>query len=112
LRHPADAKTVRALCLSLPGTSEKPSYGTPGFRVLGKLFARLHQDGESLVVRADPAERELLIRGDPGVFFVTDHYLAHPWVQVRLAAVDAERLGAIVEGAWRLRAPARLLPDD
>jgi len=31
---------VRRLALALPETVERPSYGTPGFRVKDKLFAR------------------------------------------------------------------------
>ncbi len=30
---------VRRIAQSLPETTEKPSYGTPGFRVKDKLFA-------------------------------------------------------------------------
>jgi hypothetical protein len=36
---------VRRLALALPETHERPSYGTPGFRVKDRLFARIHQDG-------------------------------------------------------------------
>jgi hypothetical protein len=32
---------VRRAALSLPATTERPSYGTPGFRVKDKLSARI-----------------------------------------------------------------------
>lgn len=32
---------VRRLVATLPGSSERPSYGTPGFRVKDRLFARI-----------------------------------------------------------------------
>lgn len=37
--------TVRRLALALPGVEEGVSYGTPAFRVRGKLLARLREDG-------------------------------------------------------------------
>jgi len=37
---------VRRVALSLPATSEKPSYGRPGFRVKDRLFARIREEGE------------------------------------------------------------------
>lgn len=100
---------MRRLALALPGVEERPCYGTPGFRVGGKLFARLHQDGESLVLKVDYLERELLMQADPQAFYVTDHYRNHPWLLVRLARVRAEPLGELIERAWRRAAPKRLL---
>ena len=50
-------QTVRRLVLDLPGTEEGTSYGTPAFRVRGKLFVRLHQSGHSIVVMIDLQER-------------------------------------------------------
>ena len=103
---------VRALALALPQTSERPSYGTPGFRVRDRLFARLHQDGESLVLRMDRDERALLAQAEPDKFFWTPHYERHDWVQVRLAAVDRAELAELLRDDWTLRAPPALLAPD
>ena len=46
----ADEQDVRRLALELPATVERPSYGTPGFRVKDKLFARLHEEPGVLVL--------------------------------------------------------------
>lgn len=104
-----DFKVVRTVALGFPGAEEATSYGTPAFRVRGKLFARLHQDGESLVVRADLDEREVLVQSHPRSFFVTDHYQDHPWVLVRLGSVSRKLLTEVLEQAWRQRAPKRLV---
>jgi hypothetical protein len=96
----ATADTVRELALALLDVSEAPSYGTPGFRVGKKLFARLHQDGESLVVRVDLYERELLLKANPKVFFLTDHYVGYPWVLLRLAAVGPALLKKTLQQAY------------
>ncbi|MDQ1511048.1 MAG: hypothetical protein QOG50_2892, partial [Actinomycetota bacterium] len=38
------------IALSLPETTEKPSYGTPGFRVKDRLFLRIRSDAEGGLV--------------------------------------------------------------
>ncbi len=101
-------ETVREIALALPEVEEGPCYGTPGFRVRGKLFARIWEDGETLVLKIDLDARELLLAADPEVFFLTDHYRGYPYVLVRLPAVDPEQLRELLEDAWRLSAPKRL----
>jgi hypothetical protein len=102
--------TVRTLALALPEAEEGPSYGTPGFRVRGKLFARLREDGELLVVRIGRGEREALIAEEPLVFLVTPHYENSPFILVRLATVAPDHLQELLIEAWRLAAPKRLVP--
>ena len=99
---------VRRIALSLPATIEKPSYGTPGFRVRDKLFARLREDGALVVFCADLAEKEALLSSEPDVLFTTPHYDGSPTVLVRLHAIDEEELTELLTDAWRVRAPARL----
>jgi hypothetical protein len=100
---------VRRLALSLPATAEKPSYGTPGFRVRDKLFARIREEGNALVVWVeDEGEKEALIQSDPDKFFTIPHYDGHPMVLVRFSAVDADELEELLTDSWRLRAPDKL----
>src|SRR5439155_34393 len=57
---------VRRICLSLPETIEKPYERRPGFRVRDKLFARLRERPDALVVwRPDVSEKEALIASEP-----------------------------------------------
>lgn len=100
---------VRTLALALPGVVEGTSYGTPAWKSRGKLVARLHPDGESLVVRASFDQRDALVRADPRAFFFTDHYAGHEMLQVRLAAVDRETLREVLEASWRQCASARAI---
>jgi hypothetical protein len=103
---------VRRIALSLPSTTEKPSYGTPGFRVRDKLFARMRPEGDSVVVWcADVSEKEALIAAEPAKFFTLPHYDGHPTVLVRLAAVDEQEMTDVLAESWRLRAPLRLLKE-
>ena len=101
---------VRRAALSLPATTERPSYGTPGFRVKDRLFARIREEGDLLVVwTADLGEKEALLRSDPETFTTTPHYDGHPTVLVRMEAVDADELLEVLTESWRLRAPKKLL---
>jgi hypothetical protein len=101
---------VRRVALSLPETTEKPSYGTPGFRVKDKLFARIHEDGDVLVVWCgDLGEKDGLIASEPKKFFATPHYDGHPIVLVRFGAIDVDELTELLTDSWRLRAPRRVL---
>ncbi len=98
--------------MSLPATTEKPSYGTPGFRVRDKLFARMRPEGDSVVVWcADLGEKEALIATEPDKFFSLPHYDGYPSVLVRLAALDVDEMTEVLTESWRLRAPARLLEE-
>ncbi|MCI0357839.1 MAG: MmcQ/YjbR family DNA-binding protein [Planctomycetaceae bacterium] len=91
----------------MPEAEESTSYGTPAFKVGGKLFARLHQDGESLVVRIDKHERVMRMQADPATYFITEHYVNYPWILVRLASVSRDDLGELLKDAWQLVAPSR-----
>jgi hypothetical protein len=102
-------ETVREIALALPGVEEGTSYGTPAFRVRGKFFVRLWEDGETLVVKAGFDAREILLQTDPATFFTTDHYAGYPSVLVRLPVVAREVLENVLEEAWRYNAPKRLV---
>src|SRR5712671_4571909 len=100
--------TAREIAQTLPGAEESTSYGTPAFKVRGKLFARQHQDGESLVVGVDFEEREEMMSAAPEKFYITDHYLNYPWMLVRLSKVRPDELRDLLIGSWRRVAPRRM----
>jgi hypothetical protein len=102
-------ETARQIALALPGAEEGTSYGTPACKVGGKLFARLHQDGESLVIKVDFEEREQLMQAEPEKFYITDHYLNYPWMLVRLSKVRRDQLSDLLLQSWRRVAPKRLV---
>jgi len=98
----ATFETVRRIALSLENVEEGTSYGTPAFKVRGALLARLHQEGDALVVRTDFEQRAELMAADPETYFITDHYLNYEWVLVRLARVHPDALRDLLELARRL----------
>ncbi len=105
---PVTMETVRHLALALPGVEEGTSYGTPAFRVRGRFLARLHEDGVTLVIRTDEAERLVRMLADPETFYMTPHYAGSQMLLVRLVTVDPEDLRDLLVQAWRSQAPKRL----
>ncbi|MGH7589303.1 MAG: MmcQ/YjbR family DNA-binding protein [Gemmatimonadota bacterium] len=100
---------VRRVAEGLPEVQEGTSYGTPALRVRGKGFARLREDGESLVLRTDFDSRDVLLRAQPDVFYITDHYRDYPYVLVRLSAIHPDQLRELVADSWFLMAPKTLV---
>lgn len=100
---------ARAMLLDLPGVEEGPCYGTPGYRVRGKLLARIWPDLETLVVKCGDDERDVRMQLDPETYFVTNHYKGHPMVLVRLGRVRADELRDLLLLTWRANAPKTLV---
>ncbi len=105
---PASYDDVRRLALALPGVVAGTAYGTPSLHVGRALLGRLREDGETLVLKIDPADRARLFAAEPDTFYTTDHYRDHPVMLVNLLAVRESALPALVEAAWRMVAPKRL----
>jgi hypothetical protein len=107
---PVTERDVRAAALALPATTEKPSYGTPGFRVKDKLFARIREEGDVLAIWCSGLEeKEAMIAAEPRKFFTTPHYDGHPMVLVRFGAIGRKELRELLTESWRLRAPKKVL---
>ena len=104
----ASEDDLRRIALSLPRTSERLSYGTPGFRVADRLFARIREEGVAVAWCASEEEKRALIAADPDVFFTIPHYDGHASVLIRLEAIDPGELTEVLTDAWRCRAPKRL----
>jgi len=97
---------IRNAVQQLPGVTEKPCYSTPAFYVNKKIFSRLKEDCETLVIQTN--EREKWIDTDPLTFFVTDHYLNFDYMLIALKTVSPEDLTHLLITAWYNRAPAKL----
>jgi hypothetical protein len=109
--HPV-YRRVCTIALALPGVEESTSYGTPSLKVKGKIMARLRTEADgALALRCDFVDRQILLQADPRAFFVTDHYLNYPMILVRLRRVRRSALPDLIERAWRMVAPPKLIAD-
>ena len=105
-------RRVCAIALALPGVEESTSYGTPSLKVKGKIMSRLRTEAEgALALRCDFLDRQILLQADPRAFFITDHYLNYPMILVRLYRVRRSALPDLIERAWRMVAPPRLIAE-
>ncbi len=93
----------------LPGVEEGTSYGTPALRIRGKFFVRLREDGDSLVLRTDFDSRDAMLKAQPRLFYITDHYRDYPAVLVRLSVVTLPQLRELLADSWHQVAPKTLV---
>jgi len=106
---------VRAICLALPGSTERASHGSPAF-FCGKQFVALwpegHHDrtGPHLWCAAPPGAQEGFITSDPARFFRPPYVGGRGWLGVHLGGdVDWAGVEVLCEEAFRTVAPARPL---
>jgi hypothetical protein len=96
-------ETVRALGREFPDLEESTMYGSPALKLGKRLVACLaiHRSAEpgSLVVRTDFEQRAALLADDPETYYLTDHYVNHPTVLVRLARVQRDQLRDLLAAA-------------
>jgi len=101
---------IRKSVSHLPMVIEGKSYETPGFFVQKKLFARMKEDGQTLVIYTE--EREKWMLADPDTFFITDHYLNYPYMLINLPRVNPDDLKQLLTDAWLLRASKTLVKQS
>ena len=87
----------------IPGVEEVASPRGRGLKIRGKLLAcqAIHKSAEpnSLMVRIDFDEREVLLATEPGTYYLTDHYRGYPAILVRLSKVRRKALGQLIQTA-------------
>ena len=96
---------VRAIALELPGVEESSLHGFPSLKVSGRLLTcpAIHKSAESnsLAVRIGFEQRAELMAAEPGIYYVTAHYVKYPAVLVRLDEIDRGSLRDLLGLAWR-----------
>ncbi|GAB3546297.1 hypothetical protein GCM10027404_06440 [Arthrobacter tumbae] len=90
---------VRRLSLSLPGVTERSSWGQPAW-FAKTLMARMWEPG---VLTVKTNEREALAGTEPEVYFWMPHHDRSPQlVLIRLAGIDTGELGELLEDSFLL----------
>lgn len=107
---------IRAICLGLPETSERPSHGAPSFFVRDKrCFAMVltdhHGDGRfALWCAAGDGVQGMLEDADPERFFRPPYVGHRGWLGVRLdRRLDWDELAGILEDAYAEVAPPQVV---
>jgi predicted DNA-binding protein (MmcQ/YjbR family) len=109
------SQAVRAVCLSFPETEEKPSHGSPDFRVRGKSFASFvvnhHGDGRvALWLNVSPGAQQAYCEAEPRHFFVPPYVGPRGWLGVHLdKGLSWKRIATLVREAYEKVAPPALV---
>jgi len=106
---------VRAMCLALPGVTEKISHGAPAF-FAGRQFLMLWPHGHHdhafphLWCAAPPGAQAEMVGTEPERFFRPPYVGGRGWIGVRVD-VDTDwcELARMCEEAFRAVAPRKLL---
>lgn len=106
----------RELALALPGSEERPSHGSPGWRAGGKYFAHFNDQHHgtphvALLVKTSGAdELDSLVESAPDAYFRPAYYGAAGWVGLILnrPGVDWDAAAQWLQRSWRTVAPKKL----
>jgi hypothetical protein len=99
----------RRAALSFPEAVEKETWGHPTFRVRDKMFAAMSAEGDSGTVKATREAQAALVGSEPETFSVPAYVGQHGWVGIRLERVDPEEALELLDEAWRMTAPKRVV---
>ena len=103
-------RKLRALCLSLPETTEVASWGHPNFRAGRKIFVALetYKGIFSIAFRLTPSEQEILL-SDPR-FYLTPYVGHRGWVSLKVdGRLDWDLVRDLAVRAYRHAALKRML---
>ena len=105
---------VRAICLGLPEATERLSHGEPTWFVRNRTFVMYadhhHDDRLAIWCHAPAGFQAAMVGAEPDRFFVPPYVGHRGWIGVRLDVdVDWDEVATIIEGAYRVVAPKRLV---
>ena len=111
----AGLERLRRICLALPEVTERLSHGEPTWFVRDrKVFVTYanqhHDDIVGFWCAAPEGAQRTLVQQDPVRFYVLPYVGHRGWLGVRLyVPTDWTLIEEVVEDAYRLVAPARLV---
>jgi predicted DNA-binding protein (MmcQ/YjbR family) len=107
-------REVRELCLALPETTEKETWGDdenpghPTFRIRDKIFVIMAVDETGASIKTSPGEQAELTSAFPDAARSAAYVGRFGWVDVEFAGIPDEVLREIIEGAWARTAPKKV----
>ncbi len=104
-------QTARKLALSLPEAEERDHFGSPSFRIGGKIFAQISagKAGEKrAILKLSLADQTALAMSDPDTFASVPQWGRHGWTYVSLQSVVPAVFEDLLRKSWRHVAPKKL----
>ena len=103
---------VRAFASMLPRSSEALVRGRVKFRIGRIVYISFSRDGTVMGFAFPKEWRDALVEAEPEKFSLPSRSdLRYHWVDVRLAAIDADEMRDLVEDAWAFCAPKGVAED-
>jgi hypothetical protein len=97
-----NADDFRRLALRMPGAIESAHMGHPDFRANGRIFATLHADNRSAMVKLTPDQQQQFMQDDPEMFSPESGAWGKAGsTRVHLAVADEETIGKALTFAWQ-----------
>jgi hypothetical protein len=97
-----NAEAFRRLALGLKDVVEGAHMGHPDFRLHGRIFATLHADMASGMVKLTPDQQRAFMQSNPAAFAPERGAWGRAGCTcVKLAVVDEETAGEAMTHAWR-----------
>ena len=106
---------LRRWAAGLPEVEEVTHFGQPSFKVRGKPFAGIEKGGKTAVFSVSQEEAAAAVASDGGAYeevWRTAGTKIFVGLRVDLATVSPERVGQLMQRAWRNKAPKRLAAAD
>jgi YjbR len=96
------AREFRRIALAMSDAVESAHMGHPDFRVNGRIFATLHPDHRSGMVKFTPDQQQSFVRENPGAFTPENGAWGRQGcTRVPLDSVDEDKLGEALTLAWQ-----------
>ena len=98
----SNSSDFRRIALGMTDAVEGAHMGHPDFRVHGRIFASLHPDRRSGMVKLTPDQQLRFVRDDPSAFAPENGAWGRQGcTRIRLDAADEETLGEALTLAWQ-----------
>jgi hypothetical protein len=104
---------VRAVAGTLPRSSEGLVRGQVKFRIDGRIvWLALSKDGSTMGFAFPKELRQALVDAEPEKFSLPrPSDMRYHWVDVRMAALEADEMRELVEDAWAFCAPKQVAEE-
>lgn len=102
---------VRQIAFAFPGVEEHLVFGEPTLRVGKRFLACIAKsDQHTLCLKMpDVLLREMLLKTNPDVYYLTDHYATFDSILIRLPRADPDEVRRLIEQTWRHYAPKKVI---
>ncbi|HEX3810654.1 MAG TPA: MmcQ/YjbR family DNA-binding protein [Rhizomicrobium sp.] len=95
----ATANDLRKLALALEGATEVGHFGSPSFRVGGRIFAQMSDKKKEAILKLSPAHQELLFEVRPEAFS-PEIWGNIRWTRAMLGEIPLDELKVLVREAY------------